>query len=80
MLIIIQLSRKYSYCHVTERLQTRLVIRFNEHLYTQLVITGKYNRITGLHTLKISATAAHRKSSYVFTIRCLVTDPNKILC
>jgi hypothetical protein len=56
-----------------------LVIGFIEHLYTQLVTTSKYNSLTGLHTLKITVTAAHIKSS-VFTSRFLVTDPNNFLC
>jgi hypothetical protein len=29
-----------------------------EWLYTQLIITSKYNSLTGLHTLKITVTAA----------------------
>jgi hypothetical protein len=39
------------------------MIEFIEHLYMQLVISSNYNRLTGLHTLKIPVTAAHMKSS-----------------
>jgi hypothetical protein len=55
------------------------VARFIEHLYTQLVTISIYNSLTGLHTLKITVTAAHTKSS-VFTSRFLVTDPDSVLC
>jgi hypothetical protein len=36
---------------------------FFNHLYTQLVTTSNYNRLTGLPTLKITVTAAHIMSS-----------------
>jgi hypothetical protein len=38
-----------------------------------------YKSLTGLHTLKITVTAAHIKSS-VFSSRLLVTDLNAVLC
>jgi hypothetical protein len=39
------------------------VIGFIEHLYAQLVTTDNYNSLTGLHTLNITVSAAHIKSS-----------------
>jgi hypothetical protein len=56
-----------------------LLTWFIDHLYPHLITTSKYNSLTGLHTLKITVTAAH-KVSYVFTSRFLVTDPNNVLC
>jgi hypothetical protein len=55
-----------------------LIIGFIEHLYTQPVTTGNYNSLTVLHTVKITVTAAHMKSS-VFASRFLVMDPNNVL-
>jgi hypothetical protein len=37
-----------------------LIIGFIEHLY--LITTSDYNSLNGLHTLKITLTAAHIKS------------------
>jgi hypothetical protein len=56
-----------------------VMIGFFEHLYAQLVTASNYNSPTGLHTLKITVTAAHIKSS-VFISRFLVTDLNSVLC
>jgi hypothetical protein len=39
-----------------------LVTRFIDHLFTQLITTSNYNSLTGLHTLKITVTAADVKS------------------
>jgi hypothetical protein len=36
-----------------------LVIGFMGHLYTQLISTSNYNSLAGLHTQKITVTAAH---------------------
>jgi hypothetical protein len=41
--------------------------------------TSNYNSLTGLHTLKITVTAAHIKSS-VFTSHLLVMDLDSVLC
>jgi hypothetical protein len=56
-----------------------MVIGVTEHLYTQLVTTSNYNRLIGLHTLKITVIAAHIKYP-VFSSRFLATDPNNVLC
>jgi hypothetical protein len=55
-----------------------MMIGFIEHLYAQLVTTWNYNSPTGLHTLKITVTVAHIKSS-VFISRFLATDLNSVL-
>jgi hypothetical protein len=47
--------------------------------YRQLVTTSNCNSLTGLHTLKITVTAAHINSSVV-TSRYLATDLNNVLC
>jgi hypothetical protein len=52
-----------------------LVTRFIDHLHTQLLTTSNYNATTDLHTLQITVTEAHIKSS-VFTSRFLVTALN----
>jgi hypothetical protein len=44
-----------------------------------MVTVSNYNSLIGLHTLKITATAAHIVF-YGFTNRFLITDPNNILC
>jgi hypothetical protein len=49
------------YCQVHEY-GFGLMIRFIDHLNTQLVTTGNYNSLTGLHTLKITVRAALIKS------------------
>jgi hypothetical protein len=36
---------------------------FIDHLTTQLVTTSNYNSLIGLHTLKLTATAAYMKPS-----------------
>jgi hypothetical protein len=53
---------------------------FIDHLYKQLITEIEYNSLTGLHTLKITVTVAHRKPFCVFSSRFLVTDPNDVLC
>jgi hypothetical protein len=54
-----------------------LVTQFIDHLYVQLVTTSNCNSLIGLHTLKITETAA---VFYVFTSRFLVTDTDNVLC
>jgi hypothetical protein len=65
-------------CHVYEWLQTGfgLMNGFIDHL--QMITTSNCNSLTGLHTLKITVTAAHLKFS-VFTSRFLVTDFSNVL-
>jgi hypothetical protein len=40
-----------------------LVTQFIDHLCTRFVTTSNFNSLTGLHTLKITVTAAHMKAS-----------------
>jgi hypothetical protein len=51
-----------------------MVNRFIEH--SQTVTTNNYNSLTGLHTLKITVTTAHKRKSSMsaFASRCLVTN------
>jgi hypothetical protein len=53
--------------------------RFIDHLYTQLITASNYNSLTGLHTLKITVTAAHIVF-YVFISHFLATNSNSVLC
>jgi hypothetical protein len=53
------------YRHVYEWSQMRsaLMTWFIEHLYIQPITTSSYKSLIGLHTLKITVTAGHIKSS-----------------
>jgi hypothetical protein len=53
---------------------TSVVNKFTEH--SQDVTANNYNSLTGLHTLKITVTTAHKVKSSMsaFASRCLVTN------
>jgi hypothetical protein len=61
------------YFHVIKWLQIGfgLVIGLIQHV--QIITTCNYNSLAGLHTIKITETTTHMKSSNVFTSRLLVT-------
>jgi hypothetical protein len=50
------------------------VIRFVEHIYTQLVTTSNYNAVADLHALQITTAHAKLQSFVVFPSHCLVTS------
>jgi hypothetical protein len=54
--------------------------RFIEHFYTQLVNTSNCSAIANSHSAIYYSTYLRPLSLLFFTSRCLVMDPNNVLC